>query len=152
MKATSLLKLFLSALLGLVLAPSCVAQANLAGNWEGDLNAGGTTFHIVWHAVAAADGTLTSTFDNVDQNIYGIKVKTTTLKGSDLTMSVDDTVNINGQDVSIRGDLAGTISADGNKLTGTWTQTEPAEPPLPIELKRSVAPATTEPAPKSPSS
>ena len=149
MKAASLLKLCLSTLLAVATIPFCAAQANLAGTWEGTLDAGGGTFHIVWHAVAAPDGTLTSTFDNIDQNIYGIKVKNLSLKGSDLTMSVDDTVSINGQDVSIRGDFAGKFSSDNNTITGTWTQTDPAQPPAPIELKRAAPPAApaTSPAP-----
>lgn len=136
MKLASLLKLSVPALLALALTSSSNAQANLAGTWEGTLDAGGTTFHIAWHAVANPDGTLTSTFDNVDQNIFGIKVKTTSLKGSDLTMSVDDTVNINGQDVPIRGDLVAKLSSDSKEVTGTWTQTEPEQPPAPITLKR----------------
>ena len=44
-------------------APRPISPAD----WEGTLDAGGTSFHIVWHATAAPDGTLTSTFDNVDQ-------------------------------------------------------------------------------------
>jgi hypothetical protein len=149
MKAASLLKLSLSTLLAVATIPFCAAQANLAGNWEGTLDTGGGTFHIVWHAVAAPDGTLTSTFDNIDQSIYGIKVKNLSLKGSDLTMSVDDTVSINGQDVSIRGDFAGKLSSDGNTITGTWTQTDPAQPPAPIELKRVAPPAAPATAPAS---
>jgi hypothetical protein len=143
MKVAFLLKLFSPVLLALVLTPLSTAQANLAGTWEGALDASGTSFHIVWHATAAPDGTLTSTFDNVDQNILGIKVKNLVLKGSDLTMSVEDTANINGQDVPIRGDFAGKLSADGNEVSGTWTQTEPAQPPAPIELKRSAAHGAT---------
>lgn len=139
MKAASLLKLSISALLALATIPFCAAQTNLAGNWEGTLDTGGGTFHIVWHAVAAPDGTLTSTFDNIDQNILGIKVKNLALKGSDLTMSVDDTVSINGQDVPIRGDFAGKLSSDGNEVDGTWTQTEPEQPAAPIKLKRAAA-------------
>jgi len=139
MKLASLLKFSVAPLLAVVLTPASIAQANLAGNWEGTLDAGGTTFHIAWHAVAGPDGTLTSTFDNVDQNIFGIKVKTTSLKGKDLIMSVDDTVSINGEDVAIRGDLVGKLSDDGNEVTGTWTQTEPEQPAAPITLKRTAS-------------
>ena len=146
MKIAFLLKLSVPAMLALVLTPASIAQASLAGNWEGTLDAGGTTFHIAWHAVAASDGTLTSTFDNVDQNIYGIKVKTTSLKGSDLKMSVDDTVSVNGEDMAIRGELVAKVNADGNEVTGTWTQTEPEQPPAPITLKRTAPKAEGAPA------
>ena len=48
--------------------------------------------------------------------------------------------------------FAGKLSSDGNEITGTWTQTDPAQPPAPIELKRSAtqpaaAPAATSQAP-----
>jgi hypothetical protein len=119
MKAAFLLKFAIFTLLALATTSFCAAQANLAGNWEGTLDAGGGTFHIAWHALAAPDGTLASTFDNIDQNIYGIKVKSTSLKGSDLTMSVDDAVSVNGQDFPIAGDFVGKISSDGNEVTGT---------------------------------
>jgi len=152
MKTAFLLKLSVPALLALVLTPASIAQAILAGTWEGTLDAGGTTFHIAWHAVAGSGGTLTSTFDNVDQNIYGIKVKSTSLKGSDLTMSVDDTVNVNGQDMAIRGDLVAKVNADGTEVTGTWTQTEPEQPPAPITLKRTAPQAASTPAESAPTS
>jgi hypothetical protein len=143
MKAAFLRKLSTSTLLAVATIPFCAAQANLAGNWEGTLDADGGTFHIVWHAVAAPDGTLTSTFDNIDQNIYGIKVKNLTLKGSDLTMSVDDTISANGQDIPIRGDFAGKLNSDGNEVDGTWTQTEPEQHSAPIKLKRAAQPSSS---------
>jgi hypothetical protein len=149
MKAAVLRKLSISALLSVATIPFCAAQANLAGNWEGMLDTGGGMFHIVWHAVAAPDGTLTSTFDNIDQNIFDIKVKNLALKGSDLTMSVDDTISVNGQDVSIRGDFAGKLSSDGNEVDGTWHQTDPEQPPAPIKLKRAAAQAGSSATPAS---
>ena len=145
MKVASLFKLSVFALLTLTFTTFCAAQAKLAGEWQGKVDIGGTTMHVLWHAVAAPDGTMTSTFDNIDENIYGIKVKSMSLKGTDLTMSVDDTISVNGQDVPIRGNFIGTLSSDGNKVSGTWTQTEPEQPPAPIEFQRS-AQAETAPA------
>jgi len=141
MKVDILLRLFVPALFALIFAPPSIAQANLAGEWQGSVDTGNGTFRVAWHAIAAADGKLTSTFDNIDQNIYGIKVKSTALNGSDLTMSVDDTVTVNGAEVPIRGELVGKVSADGNEVKGTWTQTDPEQSSVPIELKRSEAPA-----------
>jgi hypothetical protein len=123
------------------------AQANLTGDWQGTLDANGTTFRVAWHATAAPDGKITSTFDNIDQSIYGIKVKTTAIKGSDITMSVDDIMQINGQDTPIRGEFKGVVSADGKEVNGTWTQTDPEQPPAEVHFKR-VAP--TSPAPPAP--
>lgn len=121
--------------------PLCLAQAQLAGEWNGTLQAGGQSFHIVWHVTAAADGTPTSTIDNVDEGIIGIKVKTTTVKDSTVTLNVDDMVQINGQDVHIVGVSTGTLNKDATEFTGTWTQTDPAQPPADVVLKHAPAPA-----------
>lgn len=142
MKAAFLSRFALPLVLALSLTPLGSAQAKLAGDWTGTLDANGTSFHIAWHAVAANDGTLTSTFDNIDESIYGIKVKSLTLKGNDIAMSVDDVVSINGQQAPVRGDFAGTLNSDANEVTGTWTQTEPAQPPAQIHLKRAAAQAS----------
>jgi len=139
MKNAPLIKLSVSMLLSLAFTPFCSAQASLAGDWQGTVDINGNTLHVVWHAVAAPDGTLTSTFDNVDENLFGIKVKTLSLKGSDLAMSVDDVISINGQDVPIRGNFAGTVSTNGNETNGTWTQTDPEQPPAEIHFKRDSA-------------
>ncbi|MGA8088210.1 MAG: hypothetical protein WCA10_12945 [Terracidiphilus sp.] len=139
MKGTLLFRLAILAVAGLAISPFGSAQANLGGEWTGTLEANGTTFHIAWHATAAPDGKITCTFDNIDQNIYGIKVKSTVLKESDITMSVDDVVSINGQDTPVKGDFAGVVSADGNEVSGTWTQTEPAQPPAQIHFKRAAS-------------
>jgi|HubBroStandDraft_6_1064221.scaffolds.fasta_scaffold83946_2 hypothetical protein len=135
----------------LALTPNAFAQASLAGDWQGTLDANGTTFHLVWHVTAAADGTLISTFDNLDEGVYGIKAKTTTLKGSDVTAEVDDTVQANGQPMKVSGSLVGKLNADGTEMTGTFTQVEPqAQPTANVLFKHSaaqaVAPAAAQPA------
>lgn len=141
MKSAILIKSTVLAVFALALSPLCTAQANLAGDWQGTLEVGGNTMHVVWHAVAAADGTLTSTFDNIDENIYGIKVKSTTLKGSTLTMTVDDVIQVNGQDIPLRGSFEGTLDNDAKELKGTWTQTDPEQPPAEIHFTRTAAQA-----------
>lgn len=128
--------LVLSSLMILALTPLCSAQAQLAGDWQGTLAAGGQDFRLVWHVVKAAGGSVTSTFDNVDQGVFGIKVKSMVLNGSDLTLTIDTVIQPNGQDVTLRGVLAGKVSADGNAVAGTWTQTEPDNPPVDLTLKR----------------
>jgi hypothetical protein len=60
---------------------------------------------------------------------------------------VDDVIHPNGQDVPVVGTFAGTLSADGNEVTGTWTQTEPPQPPADVTFKREQsAPAAASPA------
>jgi uncharacterized protein len=136
------LKLILAALL-LVLSGSLAhAQASLAGEWEGVLNANGNDVHLAWHVTAAADGTVTSTFDNKDEGVMGIKAKITAFKDSKLSIAVDDQIEMNGSMVNIRGTFEATVSADGNEVTGTWTQTDPQEaPPMDLHFKRAGAPA-----------
>jgi hypothetical protein len=119
------------------MVPNCRAQASLAGDWEGILNAGGTEVHVAWHVTAAADGTTTSTIENRDEGVSGIKVKQAELKDSKITFTVDDQVEVNGQTLNVKGTFEGTVSADGNEITGTWTQTEPQEQPqAEIHFKR----------------
>ena len=125
------------------------AQASLAGDWEGILNANGTEVHIAWHVTAAADGTITSTFDNHDEGVSGIKAKLVEFKDSKVTLTVDDQVEVNGSMVNIRGTFVGTVSADGNEVTGTWTQTDPEQGPADIHLKRVSGQAAPATAPKS---
>ena len=130
-------------LLFLFLSPA-FGQSPLAGDWLGTLNAGGNSMRIAWHVTAGADGSLTSTVDNLDESILGIKVKNLQWKGSDITFSVDDTLEVNGQQVNIRGSFTGKLSADQAEVTGTWTQTAPQEDgPDPIDLKRQAAPNAT---------
>ena len=134
MKVASLLKLFIPGLFALSLTPLCTAQANLAGDWTGTLDAGGNTMHVAWHLTVASDGSMSSTLDNIDENVYGIKVKSTTISGSDVTLSVDDTIQANGEDLHLVGSFAGRVSADGKEVNGTWTQTEPQQSELEVHF------------------
>ncbi|WP_109488022.1 hypothetical protein [Occallatibacter savannae] len=148
MKVASLLKLFVPALFALTLAPLSTAQANLAGDWNGTLDAGGNIVHVAWRLTIAPDGAPTSTLDNIDEGVYGIKVKSTTIKGSDVALSVDDTVQANGQDLHLLGSFAGKVSADSKEVTGTWTQVEPQQGELEVRFvhaAQTAAPAAAPP-------
>ena len=128
--------------------PNCRAQASLAGDWEGILNASGTEVHVAWHVTAAADGTVTSTIENHDEGVSGIKVKQMELKDSKITFTVDDQIEVNGQTLNVKGTFEGTVSADGNEITGTWMQTEPEEQPeAEIHFKRASPAASPAAAP-----
>lgn len=136
MKSALLTRLSIFAVAALMLTPFCSAQAKLAGDWHGTyVDANGTTFHLAWHVTAASDGTLTSTFDNIDESIFGIKAKTTTVKGSGVHVEIDDVISPNGQEINLKGSFAGTLNKEGNELTGTWTQVDPPQDPLQITFK-----------------
>jgi hypothetical protein len=139
MKNPSIFRFALSAVLALSLSPLCLSQANLVGEWHGTLEANGNKMHVLWHVVAASEGTVTSTFDNVDENISGIKVKSMTLEGSKITLTVDDQVEANGEAINIRGSFSGTVSEDGKEVSGNWTQDEPQQGPLEVHFVRETA-------------
>lgn len=122
--------------LGLACALPAAAQKQLAGEWQGTLALDSGEAQILWHATATADGGIQSTFDNPSEGITGIKVKSLELKGAAITITVDDVVQVNGSPMTLRGTFAGTLSDDGNTITGTWTQTDPESPPLDLKLKR----------------
>jgi hypothetical protein len=134
------------ALVGLLaFAPAALshAQKELVGEWQGTLDVQGQTIHLLWHVTATPDGAVTSTFDNQDEGVMGIKVKSMELKDSDLTATIDETVDAGGQEVHIAGVLTGKVSPDFNEVKGTWEQTAPQEGTGDIDLKR--APAADKP-------
>ncbi len=150
-KATLVVPVFLG-FLALAISPRSSAQAQLVGEWSGSISTPQGNGHLLWHVVKASDGSITSTYDNVDEGVNGIKVKSLTLNGSELSVVIDDVIHPNGQDVSLAGTFAGTLSKDGNEITGKWTQTQPdEEPPMEITFHRDQAtPAQATPAPASP--
>jgi len=109
--------------------PACHGQAQLVGEWRGTISFNGQDFRIAWHVVKADDGRITSTFDNIDQNLYGIKAKSTTLHEDDLVIAVDDTMEIDGQETRIAGEYRGKVSKDFSEVKGNFTQTQPEEQP-----------------------
>lgn len=125
----------------LAIIPFCSAQASLGGDWQGTVDAGGNTMRVAWHVAATPDGALTSTLDNIDEDVYGIKVKSTTLKGSDIALIVDDIIQVNGQDVSLKGSFEGKVNKDSNEVSGTWTQAEPEQAPMEVHFTRASAQA-----------
>jgi hypothetical protein len=141
-------KLLLGVLALAALTPLGHAQAQLAGDWKGEIYAGGSQFRIVWHVVAAKDGSLTSTIDNVDQGMIGIAVKSTTVKDSKVTLNIDTVAEVNGQSINLSGTYEGTLTKDSNEVDGTWTQTAPNQDSLELDMKH--VPAAPAPAAAAP--
>ncbi|WP_348262729.1 hypothetical protein P8935_23430 [Telmatobacter sp. DSM 110680] len=139
MKGVFLTRLSILAVAALTLTPFCSAQAKLAGDWRGTFDANGATYQVVWHVTEAPDGTLTSTIDNVTQSIFGTKAKTTTVKGSDVRIEVDDVISPNGQDIPIKGSFDGTLNKEANEVSGTLLQVEPPQNPIQITFKHDAA-------------
>jgi hypothetical protein len=106
-------------ILAALLAASCLASAqDVAGDWQGTLAAGAVQLRLVLHITKKPDGTLSATLDSVDQGANGIPVSSVVLDGSRLTLGVG----------AVKGSYEGMVSADGKKISGTWTQGAPLPP------------------------
>jgi hypothetical protein len=125
MKITMNRKLIPVVLVALALTPLGRAQSQIAGDWQGTLNAGGAQLRLVLHVTAAKDGSLASTLDSLDQGALGIPVTSVTLKDSKLSLIVD----------AVHGTYEGTVNNDASEIDGTWTQGQSLE----LNFKRAVA-------------
>jgi fermentation-respiration switch protein FrsA (DUF1100 family) len=130
-------KLVLTSLTALALAPLVQAQAQLAGDWQGTLSAGGAQLRLALHITAAKDGSLTATLDSIDQGANGIPVTSVTLKDGKLSLTVD----------AVHGTYEGTVNKDASAIDGTWSQGTPLE----LNWKRGSFAAAPPPKPAAPS-
>jgi hypothetical protein len=110
----------------------------IAGDWSGTLNMGASTLPVILHLRDAPGGGWTATLDSPSQKATGIAGVNAKLDGTKFTFEAP----------SIKGAFAGTLSADGKTLDGTWTQTKS----WPLVLKQtntaaqSATPALSQPA------
>ncbi|MFZ1941908.1 MAG: hypothetical protein WBE56_17180 [Terracidiphilus sp.] len=135
MKGIMFHHLALSFALTTILAPLCQAQLQMAGDWQGTLQAGGAELRLVLHITAGKDGALAATLDSVDQSVYGIPVTSAVLKDSKFNLTVD----------AVHGTYEGTVNKDATEIDGTWSQGQP----LALSFKRAAAtppPAEAKPA------
>lgn len=120
--------------IGLLLAawapPAARGQAELAGDWQGTLSAGGAELRLVLHLTAGKDGALTGTLDSVDQGALGIAVSSIAVKGAAFNMTAD----------AVHGSYVGTVNKDSTEIDGTWTQ----GPPLTLNFKRAASQAAAQ--------
>jgi uncharacterized protein len=117
-------KILLAAVLALLvqIARAAPATNELAGNWQGTLDAGGTKLRLLFR-ITKASGGWTATMDSVDQGARGIPVETVSLKDKTLRLEV----------AAVNGGYAGTFDAAGTKATGQWTQSGQS---LPLILEK----------------
>jgi uncharacterized protein (TIGR03435 family) len=107
-----------------LLSTTLLAQApNLAGQWQGVLQAGKELRIVV---VITNAGGLRATMYSIDQTPQGIPATTITIQGTTLRMAFDG--------IGVR--FEGAVAADGNAATGTFTQ---GNSPLPMTLTRANA-------------
>jgi pimeloyl-ACP methyl ester carboxylesterase len=117
-------------LIGFLLSAIALCQggaSSVDGLWQGTLNAGPLKLRVVLHLNGA-----TGKFDSVDQGALGLPIETVSLKDRAVTMSMS----------KLNATFAGTLSADGNEIDGTFTQGVA----LPLVLRRiDTAPDMTRP-------
>jgi hypothetical protein len=80
--------------------------------WQGTLDAGMATFHLVLHLAKADDGGLKASIDSVDQNAYGITVSSATEKDATLKLTLP----------GIGASYEGHVAAGRASIDGTWSQ------------------------------
>jgi uncharacterized protein (TIGR03435 family) len=91
-----------------------VARAqDITGDWQGTLHAG-KDLRIVLK-VTKDDGKLKAVAYSIDQGSQAMNTTGALLQGTDFKFSVP----------SVGGNYEGKLSADGNTISGTWTQAQP---------------------------
>jgi len=98
------------------------STADVQGTWLGTLDAGGVKLRVAF-AISNAESGLTATMDSLDQGAKGIPVAAVSYKRPVLTMAV----------TAIGGTYRGDLAADGETISGTWSQ---GGVPLPLVLTR----------------
>jgi len=91
------------------------------GEWSGTLHAGELSLRLVFH-FHTTGSTIACSLDSLDQGAMGIPCDDVKLNAKKLTLEVP----------TVHGHYSGTLSPDGNKLSGTWTQGAA----LPLDLTR----------------
>jgi fermentation-respiration switch protein FrsA (DUF1100 family) len=111
--------------------------SDIDGDWLGTLDTGMMKLRLVLHVVNTDQG-LKATMDSLDQNANGIPVSSVARAGASLKFEIK----------TIGGSYDGTIGADLDTISGTWTQggkswplvLKPVKNKSELELKRPQTP------------
>jgi len=102
------------------------------GIWLGTLNAGGQRLRLQLKVRSDATGRESCEVDSLDQHAYGLPCADVSFVGQAFSFTIP----------SVKGSWQGTLSTDGNTLTGTWKQLGEA----PLNLERQAAAIAASPA------
>ena len=94
-----------------ILIPSSLWAQDISGDWQGTLDLG-HKLRIILHIEKGDNGALTCKLYSIDQGPDGFKANSVTFKDSSLEAKFD----------LLMASYEGKVSADGNAITGTWTQ------------------------------
>jgi bla regulator protein blaR1 len=108
------------------LSGAALFAQDLTGTWQGALQAGGRELRTVIKISTADGGGLRAVMYSIDQGAQPMPVNPVTVQGSTVKMSIP----------GIGGTYEGRLEADGNSITGTWTQ---GPNPMTLNLKRVTA-------------
>ena len=112
-------------LLAVLLAAPALAQPDLAGDWSGPIELGGTELVLILH-LQPVEGGYAVTMDVPAQAAYGFPADTATVAGDTLAFAAPE----------LSASYAGAVATD--RIAGTWTQNGRA---FPLTLTRYEAPA-----------
>ena len=108
----SLRSLLLLAICAALFSPFCMAQAQLAGDWEGSFRTHGREIHFVPHVAVQKDGTLAAMLDVPETHSHGMQASGVSFKDSTLSFAVEAT----------HGSYEGTVNSDATEISGSWTE------------------------------
>ena len=106
--------------------------ATVDGDWHGVLHTGAIQLRIGVHIKRESGGTVSATFDSYDQNALGLPVDRVSFYGSRLNFEM----------MGLKVHYEGTLSADGSKIEGKFTQ---GGAPLPLTFERGSSVAVEHP-------
>jgi len=104
-----------------------VEPSPIDGDWMGVLSTGDASLRLVFHFHAVPGDKIDGTLDSLDQGAMGLPFSVVKLDGRQLSLGVP----------AVAGIYKATLSADGNKLSGTWVQRRV----FPLDLTRQAKPA-----------
>ncbi|MFY9826465.1 MAG: hypothetical protein WAM82_34195 [Thermoanaerobaculia bacterium] len=87
------------------------AAAGLVGDWSGALDVGSSKLRLALHVEKKSDGSLAAVLDSIDQGAK-IPVESMVVEHGTLRLTFKE----------IAATYEGTVSADGNTVQGTWSQ------------------------------
>jgi hypothetical protein len=108
----------------LVLGAMASSVSAAIGDWEGKIDTGNGSLHVLIHISQAADGKLTATLDSPDQGSTGTPVNSVTYREPDLHFAIE----------RFGSSFDGKISHNNLEITGQWKQSGLS---LPLSFKRS---------------
>jgi hypothetical protein len=109
-------------------APSTTLTKEFEGSWEGALDTGSQKLRIALKLTRGADGIASGVLTSLDQNNAEIPITTITQKENRLDFQIP----------AVNGAYSGTLSGDGSRITGNWTQAGEA---LPLVFTKAGKPA-----------